>query len=360
MITTSKYRILYVLLLCIPLIACTQNTENNVPRSYVAYKTSEPVEIDGKSNELAWQQASWSDEFIDIEGVLEPTYTTRVKMLWDESYFYILAEIEEPHVWATLKQKDTIIFYNNDFEVFLDPDGDTHNYYEFEMNALNTTWDLFITKPYREKNAPILNDWNVTGLKSAVTVDGTLNDPTDTDKGWTLELAFPWAVYKTGYFQNNVPRDQYWRVNFSRVNWDFDLIKNRYYRKKDDNGNFLHEHNWVWSPQGVINMHEPEHWGFVYFSSDPPGSKTTFTIPEEEHIKRYLYRVYRAQNSYYGTHKKWTSQLNDLKIKPLILNGKNIVPEIEVHSMGWNAQAVNPFTGKMVLISQDGKSMITN
>ena len=57
---------------------------------------------------------------------------------------------------------------------------------------------------------------------------------------------------------------------------------------------------------------------------------------------------------------RFAELLNDLKIKPLILNGKNIVPEIEVHSMGWNAQAVNPFTGKMVLISQDGKSMITN
>ena len=49
-------------------------------------------------------------------------------------------------------QHDAVIFHNNDFEVFIDPDGDTHNYYELEINALNTVWDLFITKPYRELN----------------------------------------------------------------------------------------------------------------------------------------------------------------------------------------------------------------
>lgn len=64
-------------------------------------------------------------------------------MLWDETYFYIYAEMEEPHVWGTLKERDTVIFYNNDFEVFIDATGDTHNYYELEVNALNTAWDLF-------------------------------------------------------------------------------------------------------------------------------------------------------------------------------------------------------------------------
>ncbi|CEN48597.1 hypothetical protein CCAN2_1920045 [Capnocytophaga canimorsus] len=52
---------------------------------------------------------------------------------------------------ATLKERDTVIFHNNDFEIFLDPDNDSHNYYEFEINALNTVWDLFLTKPYRGK-----------------------------------------------------------------------------------------------------------------------------------------------------------------------------------------------------------------
>ena len=112
-------------------------------------------------------------------------------MLWDENYYYILAKIIEPHVWGNIKERDAVVFYNNDFEVFIDPDGDTHNYYELEINALNTVWDLFINKPYRELGNVVLNDWNYTGLISAITVDGTLNDSNDTDKSWTLEIAIP-------------------------------------------------------------------------------------------------------------------------------------------------------------------------
>ncbi|MDX1365345.1 MAG: carbohydrate-binding family 9-like protein, partial [Arenibacter latericius] len=110
----------------------------NVPRSYIAHKTNEPIVIDGKMDENAWKLAPWSEDYIDIEGEVTPIYRTRMKMLWDNDYLYVLAEMEEPHVWATLKQRDTVIFYNNDFEIFIDAEGDTHNYYEFEMNAHNT------------------------------------------------------------------------------------------------------------------------------------------------------------------------------------------------------------------------------
>ena len=81
------------------------------------------------------------------------------KMLWDDDYFYIGAYIEEPNVWATLTKRDSIIFQDNDFEIFIDPDGDSHNYYELEMNALNTVWDLFLVKPYRD-GGPALHAWD--------------------------------------------------------------------------------------------------------------------------------------------------------------------------------------------------------
>ena len=59
-------------------------------------------------------------------------------MLWDDDYFYIGAELREPHVWGTLTAHDSVIFHDNDFEVFIDPNGDNHEYYEFEINALGT------------------------------------------------------------------------------------------------------------------------------------------------------------------------------------------------------------------------------
>ena len=117
------------------------------PKTYIAFKTENTMLIDGEAEEASWKNAPWSDTFIDIEGVAIPKYKTRMKMLWDDTNIYFFAELEEPHVWGNLKEKDTIIFYNNDFEIFIDPDGDTHDYYEYEMNVLNTVWDLYLSKP---------------------------------------------------------------------------------------------------------------------------------------------------------------------------------------------------------------------
>ena len=344
-----------VIALCLfSVVSCAQST-NNIPRSYIAYKTSEAINIDGEATESSWNKAEWSTTFIDIEGVKEPTYKTQVKMMWDETYFYILARMEEPHVWADITERDAIIFHNNDFEVFIDPDGDTFNYYELEVNALNTIWDLLITKPYREIGYAALNDWTLTGLKSAVKVDGTLNNPNDTDKGWTLELAIPWKAYKTSYFEKNIPENKHWRVNFSRVNWDFQLEDGEYQRKKDAEGKLLHEYNWVWSPQGVINMHEPEKWGYVYFSSKNVGEKDTFTIPQDDSVKEELYNLYKAQKTYFKKYKNWATTIDSLTSKAIIVNHKTLQPTLENHATGYNISVKSPFTNQALIIKENGK-----
>src|SRR5437762_795615 len=156
------------------------------PKGYVCYRAPSPITIDGDLKDAAWEAAPWTDAFVDIEGDKKPKprFRTRVKMLWDDEALYIAAELEEPHIWATLKEHDSVIFRDHDFEVFLDPDGDNHMYGELELNALNTTWDLLLTKPYKDGGHAV-NAWEITGLKTAVKLDGTLNDARDKDKGWT-------------------------------------------------------------------------------------------------------------------------------------------------------------------------------
>ena len=349
-----KIWFLGILIGCFSIIGCAQSKTEIVPRSYVAYKTLEEIKIDGDDSDDSWSNAHWSEAFIDIEGIKTPTYNTKVKMLWDETYFYILAKLEEPHVWANLKQRDTIIFYNNDFEVFIDPDSDTFNYYELELNALNTIWDLFVSKPYRETDGVVLNDWDINGLKSAVKVNGTINDPKDIDKGWIVELALPWSAYKTSYFEDNVPKDKFWRVNFSRVNWDHDIVNGKYSRKKDDNGKYLHEYNWVWSPQGVINMHLPENWGYVYFSSKTVGGTDNFDIPNDEKIKWKMYQLYRLQKDYFKKNNKWATSLNELTKHKVEVKNMSLNPQLENHSTGWSITIISPFSDKQLIIEQDG------
>ncbi|UBZ09150.1 carbohydrate-binding family 9-like protein [Leeuwenhoekiella palythoae] len=329
------------------------------PRSYVAHHIDAPLTIDGKAQEKVWEAAPFSESFIDIEGVKIPKYDTRVKMLWDDKNLYFYAELKEPHIWATLKQRDTVIFYNNDFEIFIDPDGDTHNYYEFEMNALNTVWDLLLVKPYRE-SAPVVDSWDIQGLQTAVSINGTLNDPTDTDKSWSVEIAMPWEVLKEASGSNDVPADNFWRINFSRVNWDHDLDGSTYSRKKDASGKFLPEYNWVWSPQGVINMHEPEHWGYVYFSTKPVSEEVAFTIPQDEQIRWKLYEFYRAQKAYFSENKMWATSLDALEVEAFQLENKTITPVLENHTYGWSITVESPFSDAVYRIQEDGKYLKLN
>ncbi len=349
-----KFQWLTVVLVSLSAAGFAQSKKNTIiPKTYVAAKTTSPITIDGDESDASWSRAEWTDLFEDIENDVKPKYATKVKMLWDETNFYILAKIDEPHVWANLKQRDTIIFYNNDFEVFIDPDSDTFNYYELEINALNTAWDLFLSKPYRENDLVVLNDWNLTGLKSAVKIHGTLNNPNDVDQGWVLEMAIPWAAYKTSYFDQNVPADKFWRVNFSRVNWQHSLIDGKYERKKGADGKFLPEYNWVWSPMGVINMHEPEKWGYVYFSSKE--GKDIFTIPQDEKVKWELYNLYRAQKEYFQKNKIWAKSMANLTKEVISIDNKILKPILENHSSGYNISVKSPFSNEIFIIRQDGK-----
>jgi hypothetical protein len=287
-------------------------TDPPSPLGYVCYRAASAMTIDGRLAELAWSSAPWTAEFVDIEGDVRPrpALRTRAKMLWDDEYFYVGAEMEEPQLWATLTRHDSVIFQDHDFEVFIDPDGDSHEYYEFEINALGTGWDLFLPWPYKDGGKAIHN-WEIPGLKTAVHLDGTLNDPTDRDRGWTVELAFPWAVLREAARRPSPLADgDQWRVNFSRVEWTLTSVGGGYAKVPGTK-----ENNWVWSPQGVVNMHRPELWGYVQFSTGQPGT-VSFAGDPALPARRWLHEVYYAQREYRGAHQRWARTLAELGVAP--------------------------------------------
>jgi hypothetical protein len=175
-----------------------------------------------------------------------------VKVLWSDTHLYIAAHLDETNVAARLNTHDDNLYLENAFEVFMDPDGDGKNYCELEFNALNTTLDLLMNKPYRDHGWPD-KSLELAGMKTAVHIDGTLNDASDTDRGWDIEIAIPFASLKS---ISNVDRpragDQ-WRVNFARAE----------YLEPE-------KPEWsVWSAQGRVDMHLPERFGYVHFKNEP-------------------------------------------------------------------------------------------
>jgi hypothetical protein len=155
-----------LMLRALPLLLLTAG--QGEPRHYDAPHVAAPPDIDGRLDDAAWRSAPWSEPFVDIEGDRRPAprLRTRVKLAWDDSTLYVAGEMEEPDLWATITTRDAVIFHDNDFEVFLDPDGDAARYFELEVNARNTQWDLFLPVAYRD-GGKALDAFDFAGLRSA-------------------------------------------------------------------------------------------------------------------------------------------------------------------------------------------------
>lgn len=274
------------------------------PLSYVALKLRAHESFssfDGRLDDPAWQAVPFSEPFVDIRGAgfAKPQFETRAKVRWDDKYLYVGAIVWDDAIWANQTVRNSVVFEDNDFEVFVCPDGSNHYYKEFEMNAANTIWSLVLNQPYLNGGTPTNTLWPI---KSAVFVNGSLNDPSADNRFWSVEIAFPLALYASNTTARAPPRrNDVWRINFSRVEWDVAVVGNHYVKVPN-----RRENNWVWSPQHAINMHLPERWGFLVFGEfnhapiDP-------LVATHWHIRTALAQAYYAcvefgaVNGYYTT-----------------------------------------------------------
>ena len=264
------------------------------PSVYYCKKVHEPLILDGRLDKPFWEDIPFTDLFVDIEGPEKekPRFPTRAKIAWDDDALYLAAEITGNEIWAHVTERDDVIFRDNDFEVFIDPDSDTQRYIEFEMNAMNTVWDLLLTKAYRNEGKPI-DSFDIKGLETAVYIDGKLNDPGADNKKWSVEIKMPMRSLKEA--SNGAPKPgDYWRLNFSRVQWKCEVKDGEYRKLLGSDGRPLPEDNWVWAPTGVIDIHRPQYWGFLFFTEN--GEK--YPIPEDEKRRFDLYKLAEEQRVY--------------------------------------------------------------
>jgi len=234
------------------------------PRHYVIYRRSAPISIDGDINEKAWQDASWTEEFEDHQAPYAPApwKMTRAKILYDDANIYIAAQMQEENVWGHITKRDSIVYYDNDFEIFLDPTANSVDYYEFEVTCLNTMFDMFHEN---DNNRGALADrrYDSPGTRHAVQVQGTLNYHYDNDDGWTVEMMIPFADLKSWNSEMSLPikRGDMWRVNFSRVEY-----MHVYHQLFPYLLPYSRCEDWVWNTVHSGSIHVPEMWGKALFS----------------------------------------------------------------------------------------------
>lgn len=258
-----------------------------------AYRSLEPLAVDGKLDEQSWRLAPRSPRFVDLITGQPTIHDTRAAVLWDDTHLYVGFWVEEPFVAATLTERDSLIWSENDIELFI---AGKDAYYELELNALGTIYEaLFIWEdgyersgysqsPEFSRTADGFKPWNgvgfdnhprgprlaffkwdLPGLRAAAAVDGTINDNTDRDRGWTAEIAIPWSSLDVLARADNralPPRDgDTWRMDFSRFNA---------YREAPpatDSG------GWAMNAHGVWDSHVPELFPYIHFSTKPVGSE---------------------------------------------------------------------------------------
>ncbi len=283
------------------------------PPVYICKRRTKDFVLDGNIDKDFWKDVPFTYDFPDIEGSIRPVprFKTRTKLQWDDEYLYIAAVLYGNEIWATLTERDCVIFQDNDFEIFIDPDSDTQGYYEFEMNALNTVWDLLLTKAYRD-NGKAVNCYDMHGLRTAVHINGSLNSLSKDNVSWSVEVVIPFkAITECSPFTGTPKANDYFRLNFSRVQWTVDEVNGRIEKRKRPGSELpLPEDNWVWAPTGVINIHYPELWGFLVFSDN---DSTAFDIPKEELVKWELRKLYYAEHICFEANGSFTSDLKVLK-----------------------------------------------
>lgn len=266
--------------------------DENQAAHYMCRKIETTITINGDVNKPEWKDAEKSERFVDMVTGEPGLYDTRSAALWNDENLYMAFWAEEPFVTATQKERDSIIFLENDLEVFIDG-GDC--YYELEVNALNTIYEVFFIwkdaykkgsrfdvpefDVYKEKAMTFggnddraadsfwwgrhprglkwaFLDYDMPGLQTAVKVDGKINDPAHIDKGWSLEIAIPWQSMKWLANGRSLPPKEgdIWRIFFGR------------FQKMTPSGQEVQPHPaWVMSKHGVYDTHIPECFPYVHF-----------------------------------------------------------------------------------------------
>jgi hypothetical protein len=267
----------------------SSSLSNDGPRApYPCHRTRSVLPVTGRLDEPAWQQVPKSPRFVDVVSGGPALYDTRAAALWDDENLYVGFWVEEPFVRAELTERDSIIFSENDVEVFIDG---IDAYYELEINALNTVYEVFfIWKDAYEPggcfDVPEFNlysrdahsfggndyfatdyfwrgshprglrwafpDWDFPGLRTAVHVSGDINNPGSVDRGWTVEVALPWAGMVPLAHGRSVPPSpgDVWRLQFAR------------YEKILSTGQHV---GWTWDPVGSHDNHRPEAFTRIRF-----------------------------------------------------------------------------------------------
>lgn len=250
----------FPLVLAVLIAPCQLHAQSDEPDVLVenpVFKVSratEEIVVDGKLSEEIWKTAEARTlEYFYRADQPDDRQRTTLRMLWDDENLYLFYQMEDKYLTARETERDGQPYFDDCAEVFFIPvpEGlDTH--FGYELNLYKASNDFVYFNEFYNGRSGILKTFNPE-FKVEVTYDGTLNDHSDEDRGWTMELAIPISSFDgLGKF---VPVKSGNRWSFLAVRQD----------RNDSEGN--RRSTSTIFPIGNIdkNVHQPNRFGLMEF-----------------------------------------------------------------------------------------------
>lgn len=239
-----------------------------------------------------WNEVEKGPRFVNIVNGKPAMLSTWAAVLWSDEHLFVRYWAEEPLLAGTMLERDSLLFAENNLELFIDG-GDT--YYELEVSANNTVYEVLfawndrisavveefpelqpleagaytfggnndrVSEHFWNGTHPrgirwAYTDWDLPGLETEVTLHGTINNHDDVDEGWDLMMKIPWKSLKVLADGRILPptSGDVWRFQLARYELVQELEMNV---------------GWAWTPVGDVDNHMPEKFTPVRFVEGRP------------------------------------------------------------------------------------------
>ena len=210
-------------------------------------QTSARMTLDGVLDEPAWNTAQklHLKNNASGEAIEDESFSSYALVTHDTENLYIAFVNRDRHMWSTFENRDDHLWENEVVEVFIDTDADLSTYVELEVAPTNVVFDSFITDTLNI-DLVVTPRFELAGWKTAISAEGTVNDSTDIDTGWTVEMSMPFHSLLADYTPARLG-SYAWKINFYRIDRDADGPR-----------------SYAWSPT-YKRFHTPSRFGTIVF-----------------------------------------------------------------------------------------------
>ena len=176
-----------------------------------------PPTIDGKLDDEAWRKAVPLSTIYTFEKYGCRVDVVTAYMAWDDDNLYLAVKIKDKDLYIASKKHDGPHWISDVAELFIKPRKDRLEVYEMGFNMSNTFYDVLYIGLGGSPSVDRFIKYE-SGAIAKATYEGTINDWSDVDQGWSLEVAIPLKAFSRPVPDGPKPGDR-WAFNVAGYDW---------------------------------------------------------------------------------------------------------------------------------------------